>query len=157
MPILTRDQTITLARDLHRANRLAEAESVYRQMLAQDPNFPEILHLLGLLCIQRGAAVEALEFLRRAVELAPSVALFQSSLGNALLAQQRYPEALAAYDRAIGVGPESSADRMNRDMVRTRPCKLIRPMRRSGITLGNRWRRWTKLTRPLKLTVMQFN
>ena len=38
---------IEQALEHHRAGRLQQAEAIYRQMLRQEPNHPDALHLLG--------------------------------------------------------------------------------------------------------------
>ncbi|MFC5357857.1 tetratricopeptide repeat protein, partial [Azospirillum himalayense] len=43
----------------HGAGRLAEAESVYRRVLADHPRHPDALHLLGALALQGGKPAEA--------------------------------------------------------------------------------------------------
>jgi len=45
----------------HEAGRLAEAERLYRRLLADDPNRPDCLHLLGLVAHQTGRSEAALE------------------------------------------------------------------------------------------------
>ena len=48
----------------HRAGRLAEAEAVYRAILASDPNHADALQLLGTIAHQvgqHGAAIELLQ------------------------------------------------------------------------------------------------
>ena len=44
---------------LHQAGRLDEAENGYRQLLAENPENAEALHLLGILRAQRGDLPEA--------------------------------------------------------------------------------------------------
>ena len=40
----------------HQDGRVKEAEALYRQVLAEQPDNPEALHLLGVLLLQRGEA-----------------------------------------------------------------------------------------------------
>jgi Flp pilus assembly protein TadD len=47
-------QALERGRDLHQAGRLNEAEGLYRQILAVDPNHADGLHLLGVMAHQRG-------------------------------------------------------------------------------------------------------
>ena len=60
---------------LHRAMRLDEAEAIYRRVLGARPAHAGALHLLGVVDIQRGRPTEALEKIRRALELNPTSAL----------------------------------------------------------------------------------
>jgi tetratricopeptide (TPR) repeat protein/ADP-heptose:LPS heptosyltransferase len=89
------------ATEHHRSGRLAEAELLYRQLLAQNPNHADALNQLGYLLYQTGRYEPALENLQRAVELNPLAAEFHNNLGLALVALKRGEEAVAAYEKAI--------------------------------------------------------
>ena len=97
--------TIDQGKALHRMGRIAEAEAIYRSVLARDPRQFDALHLLGLIRYQQGRAGEAHELLSQAIELRPgspqALALFMA----ALLALGRLEEALAACDRLIAINP----------------------------------------------------
>ena len=51
---------------LHQAGKLDEAEQSYRQLLEIAPEHTDLLHLLGMLAFQKGAADSALDFLYKA-------------------------------------------------------------------------------------------
>ena len=51
---MTIDQAMQIALEHHRAGRLAEAEAIYRQVLARCPDHADALHLLGVLAGQTG-------------------------------------------------------------------------------------------------------
>ena len=53
------EQTLGTARALHQAGRLNEAEGLYRQILAVDPDHVEGLHLLGVVAHQGGRNASA--------------------------------------------------------------------------------------------------
>jgi len=112
--------TIDQAKALHRIGRIAEAEAVYRSVLAHDPRQFDALHLLGLIRYQQGRAGEAHELLSRAIELRPgspqALALFMA----ALLALGRLEEALAACDRLIALDPLDLDALYNRAVVLSR-------------------------------------
>src|SRR5262245_17638792 len=55
--------------DHHRAGRTAEAERGYRAVLAQQPQQIDALHLLGVVCQQRGDSLGAVELIKRAIAL----------------------------------------------------------------------------------------
>ena len=67
---------------------------------------------LGVFCEQTGNLPAAAGNYRRATELAPTNSYFQMNLGNALLKQQLFPEAAAAYRHAIHSEP-GNADALN--------------------------------------------
>jgi predicted O-linked N-acetylglucosamine transferase (SPINDLY family) len=104
---MTLQQTFELAVRHHQAGRTAEAEPLYRQVLARQPKHAETLHLLGILVCQTGRNQNGVELIRRAVANRPSWPEAQSNLGNALLATGRPEEAIAAYREAIRLNPNS--------------------------------------------------
>ena len=48
------DQLLTHGITLHKSGRLGEAEAIYRQILAANPNDANALQLLGAIAHQRG-------------------------------------------------------------------------------------------------------
>ena len=50
----------------HHAGRAGDAEAGYRRVLAEQPDNPDALHLLGVLATQHGHAEQALPLLQRA-------------------------------------------------------------------------------------------
>lgn len=90
---------------LHRAGRLDEAETAYRQLLAETPDSAEVLHLLGIVRGQRGDLPEAYQLVRRAIELAPLRPTPHYTLGEMYLSELRLDEARAAYDEARQLDP----------------------------------------------------
>lgn len=91
----------------HEAGRLADAEIVYRQILARDPDHADGLHLFGLLAYQVGRAEIAVEYIGRAVLLQPSAVHYRSNLGNALFALGRVDDAEACHRAALHMRPNS--------------------------------------------------
>jgi Flp pilus assembly protein TadD len=91
----------------HRGGDLDKAQSVYRQILLQQPNQADALHLLGMLLHQRGQSDEAERSIRRAISIRPDQAVFHSNLGIVLAAGGRLPEAIAEYRLADSLDPKS--------------------------------------------------
>lgn len=94
---------------LHRAGRLDEAENGYRQLLDENPDSAEVLHLLGILRGQRGDLPEAYKLVRRATEIDPDNAACQHTLGEMYLSEHRLDEAQHAYDQARQLNPNLAA------------------------------------------------
>ncbi|MBI1776487.1 MAG: tetratricopeptide repeat protein [Proteobacteria bacterium] len=99
--------------DEHRAGRLAQAESCYREALAGDPDNPDALHLLGVIELDRGNIEAALGLIGRAVERDDRRGEFRVNLANALQAAGRRADALVQYRRAIQLMPLSPEARNN--------------------------------------------
>jgi protein O-GlcNAc transferase len=112
--------TIEQGKALHQIGRVAEAEAVYRSVLARDPRQFDALHLLGLVLYQRGRLGEAHDLLSQAVELRPRSPQALTLLMAALLAMGRLEEALAACDRLIAIDPRSLDALYNRAVVLSR-------------------------------------
>src|SRR5689334_491639 len=67
MSTLTIPQALNLALTHHQSGRFAEAEGIYRQILAVEPNHADALHLLGALAAQVGRPEVAVELIRHAI------------------------------------------------------------------------------------------
>jgi len=89
----------------HQAGRLPEAEALYRQILADVPEHPDALHMLGLLAHQVGRNNAAVELINLAIRLAPNHAPCYSNLGNALQDLGRLDDAVTSFRRALDLDP----------------------------------------------------
>ncbi|MGH8192185.1 MAG: tetratricopeptide repeat protein [Rhodanobacteraceae bacterium] len=94
---------------LHRNGRLDEAEDGYRRLLSENPDSPEVLHLLGILRGQRGDLPEAMKLVQRAGELDPYNATSRHTLGEMYLSEGRLQDAYVAYDQARQLNPNLAA------------------------------------------------
>jgi len=104
--MVTTQQALELALQHHQAGRLEEAETLYRQFLAQEPNHPDALHLLGMIANQKGEYQIAVQLLGRAVAIMPMVAAYRGNLGQALAGLGRTGEAISAYRLALKIQPD---------------------------------------------------
>ena len=89
----------------HRAGEWPQAETVYRQILARNPNHPEALRLLGLVALEFGHKAPALQLISRALSLNPNSTLCLSNLAKALAANGRLDEAEEACRKALAIDP----------------------------------------------------
>jgi tetratricopeptide (TPR) repeat protein len=101
----------------HRAGRLAEAETCYREVLAAEPSHLRALHLLGLLCHQAGRQDTAAELLRRAIARDNANARLFSDLGAVLKQQGRLYEAADALRQAVAIAPDLAQAHCNLSTV----------------------------------------
>jgi len=104
---VTRDTQRERAMALHRAGRLAEAERMYADLLRADPTDFDVLYLQGAIAQQRGGHERAVQLLGAALALRRTAAAHMS-LGAALMALRRYPEALANFEAALALQPDLS-------------------------------------------------
>jgi tetratricopeptide (TPR) repeat protein len=99
---------------LHQQGRLAEAERIYREVLEQQPNHFDALHLLGVIAVQSRQTERGIELIAQAIKQNRKVADAHSNLANALMEAKRPEEALASYDRAIALKPDHADAHNNR-------------------------------------------
>lgn len=94
-------QTLAVATEHHRAGRTAEAERLYREVLAAAPGQADALHLLGILALQSGRPADAADLIGQAVAADGGSPLFNANLGHALHAVGRHGEAAQSFARAL--------------------------------------------------------
>ena len=90
---------------LQQSGRLAEAEALYQQVLALEPNHFDALQLSGVIAAQTGDAARAAALLKRAVSVDPANPGAHYNLGYALEDLKDYTGAIASYDNAIRLQP----------------------------------------------------
>jgi protein O-GlcNAc transferase len=99
---------------LHRQGRPAEAEQLYRQILALDPRVFPALYLLGVLRLEQGDSAEAASLIEKALALNPGDPAAWMHYGLALQGQSRFEDALAAQERALALRPDLLPARLGR-------------------------------------------
>jgi predicted O-linked N-acetylglucosamine transferase (SPINDLY family) len=104
------------ALDHHKAGRLAEAERLYRQVCAADPNHAGSFHRLGVVAHQLGRP-DAVELLKRAVTLQPDIAEVHNDLGNVLGALGQFVQAASCFERAAVLKPDFADAHYNRGLA----------------------------------------
>ncbi|HEY7154252.1 MAG TPA: tetratricopeptide repeat protein [Gemmataceae bacterium] len=93
---------------LHDQKKLDEAVECFHKAIELDPKHASAYINLGaLLCDDLAEYDEAVECFRKAVELAPTLVTAQHNLGVALMKQGKWPEAIAAAERALAIAPEN--------------------------------------------------
>ena len=110
-------EALAIAIQHHQAGRLAEAEQIYRQILAVEPNQADAWHLLGVIAHQVGQHSVAVEYMERTIELKGSEAAFHNNLGGVYRALHRLPEAVACYRRALELKPGYAVTHYNLGVV----------------------------------------
>ena len=106
-------EAITIALEHHQAGRLDEAEAIYRQVIAVDPQQCDALHLLGAIANQRGQHETAVELIRRALAIRPMTADYYGNLGLAYDALRNEEQAIACYRRAVELDPDFAVGWVN--------------------------------------------
>jgi tetratricopeptide (TPR) repeat protein len=102
----------TLADDLrtalghHQRGALEPAARLYQQILDADPEHADALHLLGVLRHQQGDHAQAVETIRRAIALRPSVPAFHANLAEAYRARGQFDRAAGSCRMALRLCPD---------------------------------------------------
>ena len=89
----------------HQAGRLDQAEALYREILAEQPDHADALHLLGLVARSGGNNAAAIGLIGRAIALRTDWPEAHYNLGIALKEDGRLDDAIAAYRQAVAINP----------------------------------------------------
>ena len=102
------NESLRYAVACHQTGRFSEAEKAYREILKKHPKQFDCLHLLGVICSQKGDYREALRQIDRALTIEPGAAAAHANRAAALLQLKELREALASCDRAIALDPRAA-------------------------------------------------
>jgi tetratricopeptide (TPR) repeat protein/SAM-dependent methyltransferase len=97
----------------HQAGQFAEADGLYAQVLAADPQNAHALHLRGALAHAAGRNEDAVELIGRAIAVDGKVPDSHYNIGLALWALDRRVEAIRHWARAISLNPNFAEARLN--------------------------------------------
>jgi tetratricopeptide (TPR) repeat protein len=86
----------------HQRGELAQAEQLYRQVLAAEPRQADAWHLLGLVAYQTGRPAEAAESIRQAIQIQAQPAYF-NHLGAACATLNQFEPAEDAFRKALAL------------------------------------------------------
>ncbi|MCH9673398.1 MAG: sulfotransferase [Gammaproteobacteria bacterium] len=110
-------EQLTTALHYHQSGGIDQAAHIYRSILAQQPDEPDALHLLGICHHQRGDIAEAIQCLSRAVKARPDDPQFQNNYGEALRAAGDLAGAEEAYRTAWALSPDAGQPLNNLGVV----------------------------------------
>lgn len=109
MASLTLEQALQTAIAQHQAGNLAAAETIYRQILAVQPNHADAWHLLGAAALMAGRGEQAIELIERALAISPAHPVYESNLGEAWRRLGRFEEAIVHLQRAVDLQPDNAS------------------------------------------------
>ena len=96
---------------LHQRGLLAEAKLLYEKILTKQPNHFDSLHLLGVIFKDTGQTQRGIDLIDQAIKIYPNNAAFYSNRGLALNDLKQFDAAIASYDKAIQLKPDSPVRR----------------------------------------------
>ena len=106
-------EALKIALEHQRAQRIPQAEAIYRQVLAVEPHNPHALHLLGLIAYQSGDMEQARALIGQAIAVRADVPDFHANLGEAWRAAGEPERAIACYQEALRLSPDLPKLRIN--------------------------------------------
>jgi len=109
----SRSALLNAALNAHKSGKLQEAASLYRQILAAEPQHADALHLLGVLALQLGKPELAGDLISRAIAVRPGVTAFHNNLGNALKARGDLAAAEKSYRKALALDSRNADASLN--------------------------------------------
>jgi predicted O-linked N-acetylglucosamine transferase (SPINDLY family) len=99
-------QAFAQAVQMQQMGRLAEAEQLFRRVLAFAPRHADSLHLLGVVHLQAGRNREAADWIGKAVAVDARSPQFHNNLGFAQRGLGRLRDAEASFRRAVALRPD---------------------------------------------------
>lgn len=112
-------QHLTLAQAVQRAGQhidagqLAPAQAILQQVLHQQPQHADAIHLMGVLMHRAGNTALAIELIGKAITLAPQVARFHVNCGEMCRLLERLDDAVRHGERAIALEPRNASAHSN--------------------------------------------
>ena len=97
---------LSRALSLHQAGQFADAARLYTELLAREPDHPDVLHLFGVLHHQNGYHARAIELIGRALTFRPEAAAFHANLAEAHRALRNYDKAAQCCENALRLQPD---------------------------------------------------
>ena len=116
-------EALQVALKLHQSRQLDQAERIYREILAADPNFADAWHLLGLIELQTGRHDAAQQKIERAISLRPWF-VFYNNLASLRGSLGRLSEAEAAFRQSLRLNPECAYTHVQMSMALRRQGRL---------------------------------
>nr|WP_290226605.1 tetratricopeptide repeat protein [Trichocoleus desertorum] len=107
-PLNDLEAAIATAMQRHQSNQLEAATAIYFQVLQQDPNQLDALHLLGVLAHQKRQFDQAIAYYERVLAIAPNFAEAHANFSATLREQGKFTEAIAHCQQALALNPNFS-------------------------------------------------
>ena len=100
--------TFGIALSLHQKGRIGAARELYEDILRTHPNHDETLHLLGLICFEKGELAESIRLISRAIEIDPKFSAAHYNLGKCYEKLQDPGKAIDSYRASLHLEPNNA-------------------------------------------------
>jgi len=104
--VMTISEALALGQRHQESGRLAEAQSIYTQILAAQPGHAEALNLLGVIAHQTGRRDVALDRISRAVQSNGAEPIFHGNLAAIFRSLGLLDDAIRSYPPNPGTQPQ---------------------------------------------------
>jgi tetratricopeptide (TPR) repeat protein len=102
------------AKSLHQRGRLAQARSLYEEILRIEPRNFDALLMLGMIAGQAGNFARSVELTNQALEINPNDAAAHNNRGLALKGLKQFDAALLSYEHAVALQADFAEAHSNR-------------------------------------------
>jgi tetratricopeptide (TPR) repeat protein/glycosyltransferase involved in cell wall biosynthesis len=107
------EDSLKIAWEYHQAGRLLEAESLYRQVIAVQPESANVLCLLGIAMRQQGKIAEAIAFYEQAIAQQPDFVEAHLNKAHVLFDIGEHQRAIASYEQVLQIAPHTALAHKN--------------------------------------------
>lgn len=118
-------RNLQIAIQYHQQGELEPAEKIYREILAAQPEYADVWHLLGILQAQRQQYVEAKTAINKAIAIDPANPTYENSLGNVYKNLKLLDAALSHYQKALKLKPNYAVAFNNIGAIYSQQTKFI--------------------------------
>jgi protein O-GlcNAc transferase len=108
---------LSKAMTLHQNGNIIAAEEIYKDILKNNPDSFDTLHLLGVIAGQKGKDELAIELISKAIAINSKDARFHYNLGFSLQKLKQYELALSSYEQATLLEPNYAIAFSNRASI----------------------------------------
>jgi tetratricopeptide (TPR) repeat protein len=102
------NQAFQSAVNYYHSGDLHQSESLCRQIISEQPNHPNALYLMGLVCYGLAQYDAAIHYIQATLALVPSHTEAYTNLGNAFRASGQHDRAIDYYEKAINLNPHGA-------------------------------------------------
>ncbi|MDX2241748.1 MAG: FkbM family methyltransferase [Leptolyngbyaceae cyanobacterium bins.302] len=104
---------LTQAQQHFQSGNLSDAETLYHQVVARDPNHLEAWFWLALIADQLGRTVESVARYEKVLQLQPNSPEAHGNLGSVLLKLRRFEDAIAHHRQSVALIPQNAKAHYN--------------------------------------------
>ena len=97
--------TIKFGTQLMNSGQFDQVEDLFHQMLQTHENHSDALHFMGLISHRKGKSQDAIDFISKAIEKNPRIAVYYYNLGYIFTALGQLEKAIKAYKYSISLKP----------------------------------------------------